>query len=393
MKKKLFCVMYLFFVLSCDVQNVYRIEGQVENFADGSKVSLILAATHRDEKPELETIIQNGTFSFSGEIDSPKLYMLSITEPSGCKGMRPFMLENSKITIVASKGNVLNSEYMEFAEFEVKGSVFDKVFREKLLFRDELDKQYKNMHEKYKDINAKLDRAYENNDNKEVQRLKSTEDYKAFVEAETRFFYDVENAMFMAFKKNNDSFWGPLLMLYNISYFAPTDPNFSKYLEIYESYPEEVQNSFYGKILKNELGTKTLTGKEVPGFFLPDKDGKMCQNTELAKGKKLLLIDFWASWCAPCRKSIPELKEIYEKFSKQGLEIISISIDKNKADWLKALGEENFPWPSLWDTQNTFSDKFNGKAIPTFVLVDGNGLVLSDTVTILELEQKIAEIL
>ena len=87
------------------------------------------------------------------------------------------------------------------------------------------------------------------------------------------------------------------------------------------------------------------------------------------------------------------MKEIYKEFSEKGLEIVSISIDKDKEDWLKAVEEEQFPWFSLWDTQNVFSDKFNGKAVPTFILVDEKGVVLDDTVMIQNLRQKIESVL
>lgn len=382
-------LMPLFLWQSCNAQETYRVDGRIEGFAEGSQVSLTLAATHKDEKPEVAAVT-NGTFSFTGKVEGPRLYLLTIKEPSGCSGARMFMLENAEIKIVASKGKQLAAEYVDFDKFEVEGSASDKVFREKMAFRDELDRQYNAMHEKYRKVETQMDEARRKGDEGAIQGLQSSEDYKAFLEADGQFFHLVERTMYEEFRRNGDTFWGPLLVLSNMSYIPPTDTTLAA---IYKGFSEEAKNSFYGKILGKELTVNSLNGQNLPSFALPDRDGKFWESQELIRGKKLVLIDFWASWCSPCRKSIPVLKEIYKAYKNEGLEIVSISIDKNEADWRKALDEEQFPWPALLDTQGVFSEKFNGKAIPMFVLVDENGVVIDDTVTIQNLSQRIEEIL
>lgn len=91
--------------------------------------------------------------------------------------------------------------------------------------------------------------------------------------------------------------------------------------------------------------------------------------------------------------SIPFLKKMYQDLVDQGLEIISISIDKSNADWLKALDEEQLPWPCLIDTENVFAEKFDGRAIPMFILVDGNGIVVEDNLRDQALKNKIEELI
>lgn len=385
-----FLFLLVSFLPACNAQSVYRVEGHAEGFADGSKVSLIVAATHKDEKPTAETTITNGVFSFDGEVAEPRLYSLIIREPSGCFGAHTFMLENAEMQISVTKGKQLSAEYMDFVEFEVEGSASDKTFREKMVVRDRLDKIYEDNQIKHGEIMDKVNAAQTKGEQDVVRKLMASEEYKAALKDDSLFFNTVEEAMFSLFKENSDSFWGPLLLLANMNYIPTNDPRF---VELYNSFSSEAQNSFYGQILKEQLFVKSLKGESMPEFVLPDKDGKLWEQSELGKGKKLFLIDFWASWCSPCRKSIPTLKEIYKEFSEKGLEIVSISIDKDKEDWLKAVEEEQFPWFSLWDTQNVFSDKFNGKAIPMFILVDENGIVLDDMLTIQNLEQKIEAVL
>ena len=105
-------------------------------------------------------------------------------------------------------------------------------------------------------------------------------------------------------------------------------------------------------------------------------------------GKRYTIIDFWASWCAPCRNEIPNLKKIYEKYSSEGLQIISISIDKNKEDWSKALEEEKFQWPQFIDNGD-FADIYNIRFVPAVFLVDENGILIDENIRGVALEDKI----
>ena len=132
------------------------------------------------------------------------------------------------------------------------------------------------------------------------------------------------------------------------------------------------------------------------GGIAPDFTAKNINGRDVSLSSfrgQYVLLDFWASWCGPCRKSIPFLKKMYQDLVDQGLEIISISIDKSNADWLKALDEEQLPWPCLIDTENVFAEKFDGRAIPMFILVDGNGIVVEDNLRDQALKNKIEELI
>ncbi|MBE9599587.1 TlpA disulfide reductase family protein [Pedobacter sp. MC2016-24] len=124
---------------------------------------------------------------------------------------------------------------------------------------------------------------------------------------------------------------------------------------------------------------KIADGQKTPDFAFPDVNGKKWGPKDF-KGK-YLIIDFWASWCGPCRQEIPHLKEVYKKYKDQGLEILSVSVDAKPTDWKKAMAEERMAWPQI----NAVESKpvmaaylFSG--IPYLVVVDKEGKIVEKNV-------------
>ncbi len=153
------------------------------------------------------------------------------------------------------------------------------------------------------------------------------------------------------------------------------------------------------KDMKNEVKTYLVrskmleNGKPAPAFSYPDPTGK---NVSLAAYKgKYVLIDFWASWCGPCRQAIPKVKELYRQYKDKGFEVLGVSIDNSKEAWLKAVEEEGAPWtqiltPDIRKTQTEYM--FSG--IPTMYLVDDQGKIVDKFLGYTEeTETKIKEVL
>jgi thiol-disulfide isomerase/thioredoxin len=105
----------------------------------------------------------------------------------------------------------------------------------------------------------------------------------------------------------------------------------------------------------------------------------------------LTLIDFWASWCGPCRQENPGVKRIYERFHDKGLEIIGVSSDADRAKWLQAIQEDGLPWTHGWKSRA--SKIYGVETIPFTVLVGQDGRIIAIRLRGEELENKVAELL
>ena len=116
-------------------------------------------------------------------------------------------------------------------------------------------------------------------------------------------------------------------------------------------------------------------GNVLPNFTLPNEKNK---NISLSKFKnKYLLIDLWASWCGPCIMAFPTMNKLYEKYHKKGFEILSITIDEQKSNWLLALKKHLNPWPQLFDNKEVARSIFGMSAIPYLILLDTDGKIIA----------------
>jgi len=120
---------------------------------------------------------------------------------------------------------------------------------------------------------------------------------------------------------------------------------------------------------------KLIAGQPMPTVQYPAADGSMA-GLDQYKGK-YLLVDFWASWCGPCRAAIPKVIALYEQYKDKGFAVASISIDTDKKAWEKALKEENMPWLQLLsDNKENTTKLFQFTGIPTMYLVDPDGNII-----------------
>ena len=123
-------------------------------------------------------------------------------------------------------------------------------------------------------------------------------------------------------------------------------------------------------------------GEKAPEIELTTNTGKTIKLSDL-KGK-VVLVDFWASWCGPCRRENPNVVEAFSKYHKskftnaKGFEVFSVSLDKNEQAWLDAIKKDNLTWDShVWDKGGEFAKQYKITSIPMAFLIDGEGQIVA----------------
>jgi peroxiredoxin len=147
--------------------------------------------------------------------------------------------------------------------------------------------------------------------------------------------------------------------------------------------------------MENQLRIENLLdpGTMAPEIALPNPEGEVIKLSDL-RGN-YVLIDFWASWCKPCRMENPNVVRMYKKYENENFEIFGVSLDRNKEKWLQAIDKDQLEWPHVSDLkywQSAAAELYNVKSIPFTVLIDPEGKVIATKLRGAALEQKLDEI-
>lgn len=382
---KLLLLILLALPMSCisKTSNSFTIKGSIEGIPNGSKILLIPGGTHKTEKAVAESIIKDGQFTFTGTVESPRQFFITV---ENTYGTCPLVIDNEEVSVSAKATLVErgSNKVYNFENIKISGSKINDEYIQKKSSRNSLDSLYKAYHDNNDFIIKAVNKARNEKNKALVDSLYKTEAWKTFASDEKNFFDTVASTTKSIILSNKDSWWGPFFMMDLMSYFTANEK------ALYESFSQQAKDSYYGKLVKEELYPKGFIGTKSPSFNVTE-NGKIIPIATLFKGKKYILIDFWASWCNPCRKEIPNLKAQYAKYESKGFQIISISIDKKKADWEKALKEEQLKWPNYLD-QNGIADLFKVKLIPAIFLLDGNGKVIGEQLRGESLNKKLEEL-
>ena len=185
--------------------------------------------------------------------------------------------------------------------------------------------------------------------------------------------------------------------LYNLtnSYYYYTPEELAPVLEGYiAAFPT---NARLQQIKKhNDLSLETSVGKQFKDFEMADVDGNMHKISEYVAANKVTLIDFWASWCGPCRAEMPAVKAAYEAYKGKGFGIVGVSLDNNKDAWTASIKNLGMEWAQISDLKgwNCEGAKLYGvNSIPATVLVAQDGTILARNLRGEAIQEKLAELL
>lgn len=364
----------------------FKIEASLSGLEDGTLIELVPGGTHSRESAIATSELKMGKVVFTSTVESPRCFYLKVKNSYGVLAV---MVDSGDQVIVAAKVSKKEREndiVYNFENVKISGSKLQEEYTAKIAPREELNIQYDEMHQKHAAISQKISDARGAKNKAAMDSLMQTAEYKSLSQDEGDFFKRVEASAEKMITENKDTWWGPFLMLYQYSYFTKDQR------PVYDLFSEAAKESFYGKKVFEELYPVDLAGSKIPDFTLTDRDGIKKTSMEVIKGNKYVLIDFWASWCSPCRKEIPNLKALYAKYHDKGLQIISISTDRKAADWEKALAAEKLPWINYRDVDESISAIFKVNSIPAIFLVDGNGVLVDDGLRGESLASKLEEL-
>lgn len=183
-----------------------------------------------------------------------------------------------------------------------------------------------------------------------------------------------------------------------LAYSYDTEPNKDVFLleKRYNQLTGDAVNSRFSKniqevIMRDKIGA---VGTDAIDFTLPDTSGKPVSLNQF-KGK-YVLVDFWASWCKPCRQENPNVVQAYQMFKDKNFTILGVSLDKDMPNWLKAIGEDNLTWSHISDLKfwkNEVALKYNIKGIPANMLIDPNGKIIAKNLRGEELIMRLQELM
>ena len=355
----------------------YILEGNAPGVYNGLRAYLEITNDKGRKIPMDTAIVMNGKFTFEGKVDYAEMVYLKINSISNSV---PLIIENEAMTIDFDKDNVLGSV--------VKGTPANDALNLYNVKTGELkDKRFAIGRELRS--TTKNDATQDNTDRqKELDAIaKEMEDYP-----------------FQFVEEHKDNIFS-VILLQKLSEVKKSD--LDRIETALNSLSPEMQNSIPANILKSKMKIKkaemaatqaTEIGQTAPAFTAPSPDGEMIALNDI-KGK-LTLIDFWASWCKPCRRENPNVVKVYNKYHDKGLEIISVSLDGTrsqkdpKAAWLKAIEDDNLTWNHVSNLQY-FNDpvarSYNIRSIPATFLLDENGKILAKNLRGPALEQAVAK--
>jgi len=351
-------------VASCGMaKDEFSIKGSI---AGVDKGKVYLQKIENGQPKNVDSVdIANGKFSFKGKMAMPDIRLLRLNEK---EYFAQFFLDNASITIKANKDSIRNTK--------VTGSPTQDIFQ---IYINEMEK----LNKEVMALQGKYQNAMSTGNTNDAEKTKI--DYQAMIDNNKIF---TKNFV----KEHANSVVSPYITLLQLA----SQLDGAELESIVSKFAPEISTSEYVVKLKEiiESQKKTAIGVVAPDFTMNDPEGKPIQLSSL-RGK-VVLIDFWASWCAPCRQENPNTVKLYQQYQAKGLEILGVSLDKTKEDWIKAIKDDNLNWKHVSDLQywnNTAARLYSVNSIPQTYLLDKDGKIIAKGLKGEQLAAKLKELL
>ena len=347
---------------ACSTEPAYKISGTIENVADGEYVYLSEAKGRELVKLD-SAVVTKGTFTFNGRQDEAINRYITYTPAEGKRKMVDFFLENGNIIVAMGEestvtGTPNNDIYQAYKQ---ESAVFNKEMRalyEKSKEEGLTEEQQAEIEKQYDEIDSKL------ND--------------------------------LTFKTIDANITNPVgIHLWPGNSYSM---ELSQLQALAAKVPAEFQsNERIAKLLERiKILENTAVGQKFTDFTLPDTEGNPVKLGDIIAKNKYTLIDFWASWCGPCRAEMPNVVAAYKEYNKKGFGIVGVSLDNDADKWKKAIKDMNMTWDHMSDVKGWQCEGaalYGVNSIPATVLVAQDGTIIARNLRGEAIKEKLAELL
>jgi peroxiredoxin len=377
MKKFALLMITTLLVISCSKygEGDFTISGTAKGFKDGTKIYLRqLNEAGMILKSIDSGFVVNQKFVLEGSVEEASIVTLTADNEETNINI---VLEKGAITVDLVKGALFNSK--------ISGSYNNDKLRQ---FNTDFGKLQASVTDKlivYEEKNRlELSNAFKSGDSATIKKLKSG--YEK-IEGELLQFS-------LEFVKKNPKALLSVLILENNMNNNQVDFNIIK--SKFEELEPELQKVSYGVKIQDKINAiaNTEIGKEAPNFTAKDPKGNEITLHEVL-GKKVTIIDFWASWCTPCRIENPNMVKLNKEFKSKGLNIVGVSLDSNVAEWTAAIYADELNWyhaSNLQAWQDPIVLSYNIMGIPSTFILDADGKIVAKNLKGEELRKKIIEL-
>lgn len=380
MKKLVFLIALSFTILSCSkvADGEYLITGNTKGVPNGKMVVLKKKNDYGIVVNVDSTKVKDGKFELKGKVKEPSMFALFIKD---LQQPIPFVLETGEIEIKVDKDSIWKSEISgtynneEFQKFNTKINTVQKRL---------VDYQNKNF--------QKLMEAQQKKDNMAIENLK-----KGYNDIQK----EMDDYMVKYPEENTEAFISLLLLE---GQFNSPKFNLDNFKKTFNKLDTSLKTTKIGKGIDAKLKAIENNNKIKPeaaliGKMAPDFSAKTPQGTVVSLKQslgKITIIDFWASWCGPCRKENPNVVSLYNELHSKGLNIVGVSLDDDSTKWKDAVSKDKITWTQVSNLQgwkDPIAQLYKVEQIPTTFILDGSGIIIAKDLRGEELRTKISQLL
>jgi peroxiredoxin len=359
MKKITLGLFALLFIGQLSAQKL-KINGNLKNLPDGTPIKLIDGMAN---KPVDSAKSTDGKFTLGTKVESPTIYVLLFTPANAQPAQIPVFVGNDQLEIV---GDLRETPTMQF-----KGSATQDLY---LTYMKTLTPKIQSL---------MLDKSMAGSPAGAVAKDSLTK----VVESKEA---DLTNTLTGLLKANNKSQVSTLFLIQCTNFVAYIKDHLG---DLYALLDGPAKKGPFAELIEKSVQSAGLgkVGSVLPEFKQNDVNGKSVSLSSL-RGK-YVLIDFWASWCGPCRAENPNVVKAFNAYKEKGFTILGVSLDQDKAKWLEAIKKDGLAWTHVSDLKywnNEVAVKFGIQSIPANFLIDPNGVIIGKDLRGEDLEKILA---